>query len=419
MKIDKYIGLGVFFIILAIIIFFTDVLTPFIRPLTHLILMGSSKGKDILFFAILGIVLIISQLFEYDNCFKENKLFKKLYSLKISSIFKLNNNTYLKISLIIFVATAIFGIILELILRYQLGLSAFTIFVAMDNGASTTSILHSHVYKAVIGNIINNSLNSLSLSVPSGINTADALLKYVPSLANIIIIILPILFLTQLAALKNRLAPVRLFFTFTIACGLIGIFDGGLFTTACIGGIYGILFLYFDEVGFNYYFGKLFFQKAIVEKCKKKRIQMKEDPMFSYGTFKRFIPHLFLILIIILRISVSLLGSTPDYYEVNILNPEATLEQINNSLNDYSVISIQENNNVNNNNENNNANNNVNTNNNKNNSRVTVHISPDYNEMNLLNSLINSLEGKTQSFSLSWNFYSYLNSPQNERNSYD
>jgi len=385
MKIDRYIGLGIFFIIMAIIIFFTDVLNPFIRPLTQIVLMGSSKGKDIIFFFILGIILILSQLFEYDADFKETKFIKKLNSLKISSIFKLKNNDYIKISLAIFLATAIFGIILELMIRYQMGISPFTIFVAMDSGFSTTSILHSHVYKPVIGNIIDYFLSAISLSVPSGINTGGALSKYIPNFANIIIIVMPILFLTQLAALKNRLAPIRLFLTFTIACGLIGLFDGGLFTTACIGGIFGMLVAYFDETIFNYFYGRIFFHKYTVNRCKEKIGQIKKYSLSSYNMFKRHIPYLFLILIICLRILVSILGTNTEYYEVNILNPEATLDQLNNSLSDYSIISIQEENN-----------------------RTIIHIAPDYNEMVLLNSLINSLKGKSETFSLSWNFYSYF-----------
>ena len=97
MKIDKYMLLGLLFISLSLIIFFTDVLNPFIRPFTHLILMGSSKGKDILFFSIFGLLLILSQLFEYNMKFKENETFKKikgnkflkkLISSNISKIFK-------------------------------------------------------------------------------------------------------------------------------------------------------------------------------------------------------------------------------------------------------------------------------------------------------------------------------------------
>lgn len=389
MKIDKYTGIGIIFILLAIIIFFTNALNPFIRPFTHLFLMGSSKGKDILFFTIFGLFLILSQLFEYNTCFKDNKVVQKIKSCKISAIFNLNNNTYIKISLIIFVATAIFGLILELVLRYQIGISPFTTFVAMNHGnAATTSIIHSHIYKSVIGSVISYILSNFSLGVPMGINTGDALSQYIPNIANIIIVILPILFLTQLSSLKDRFGPSRLLLTFTSTCGLIGIFDGGLFGVPCAAGIYGMLIVYFDETGFDYYGAKLFRNNGIVEKVKGKREIIKNQKMLSYSTIKRFIPHLFLILMIILRLSVSLIGSNTEYYEVDIMNPTATLEEINSSLSNYSVLSIQ----------------------NTNNNNILIYISPEYNEIELLNSLIKSLNGKCSAYSMTWNSYSYFES---------
>ena len=390
MKIGRYALIGIIFIILAIIIFFTDVFNPFIRPFTHLFLMGSSKGKDILFFTIFGLFLILSQLFEYNTYFKDSSVLQKIKSCKISTIFNLSNNTYIKISLVIFVATAIFGLILELILRYQMGISPLTTFVAINpDSVATTSILHSHIYKSSIGSSISYILSSLSLGVPTGINTGDALSQYIPNIANIIIVILPILFLTQLASLKNRLGPSRLFLTFTSTCGLIGIFDGGLFSVPCGLGIYGMLIVHFNETGFDYYSTKLFRNKNISEKVKEKIEIIKSHKVLFYSTFKRFIPHLFLILLIILRISVSLIGSNPEYYEVDIMNPTATLEEIKSSLSAYSVSPIQ---NIQNTDSNN----------------LLISISPEYNEIELLNSLTESLDEKCSAYSMTWNFYSYF-----------
>ena len=62
MKINKYCVAGILFIILAGVIFFTDSLTPYIRSVTYFILMGSTKEKDIIFFILIGIFLILSQL---------------------------------------------------------------------------------------------------------------------------------------------------------------------------------------------------------------------------------------------------------------------------------------------------------------------------------------------------------------------
>jgi len=66
MKVNKIILLGIFFIFLGGTIFLTDILNPVIRPITHIFLMGSSKGKDIMFFGLLGMFLILSQTVKRD-----------------------------------------------------------------------------------------------------------------------------------------------------------------------------------------------------------------------------------------------------------------------------------------------------------------------------------------------------------------
>ena len=59
MKLNKTILIGLIFLLLAGVIFVTDILNPIIRPITYLFLMGSSKGKDIMFFGLLGLFLIL------------------------------------------------------------------------------------------------------------------------------------------------------------------------------------------------------------------------------------------------------------------------------------------------------------------------------------------------------------------------
>lgn len=89
---------------------------------------------------------------------------------------------------------------------------------------------------------------------------------------------------------------------------------------------------------------------------------------------------------------------------------------MNNTLSDYSVISIENNNDNNINVENNNINiynnnsNNSNNIDNNNDKKTLILISPKYNEMELLNSLTKSLKNQGDAFSMSWNFYSYINS---------
>ena len=90
MKINKTILFGFLFIFLAGIIFLTNILNPIIRPITYLFLMGSSKGKDIMFFGILGLFLILSQVI--------NK--------------KIDVTKYLKVSIIIGTVLLVLGILL-------------------------------------------------------------------------------------------------------------------------------------------------------------------------------------------------------------------------------------------------------------------------------------------------------------------
>ena len=66
MKVNKTILVGVAFILLAGVIFLTNILNPIIRPVTYLFLMGSSKGKDIIFFGLLGLFLILSQVIKKE-----------------------------------------------------------------------------------------------------------------------------------------------------------------------------------------------------------------------------------------------------------------------------------------------------------------------------------------------------------------
>lgn len=391
MKIDKYILFGILFIFVAILIFFTDIFNPFIRPITHLFLMGSSKGKDILFFLILGLFLILSQLFEYDHIFKESEYIKKIKSSKISSIFRLNNNTYIKISLILIIVTCICGLLMELIIRYQLGISPFTIFVSMDPTPTTTSILHSHIYKSVIGGVIGFFLSIMSLGVPVGVNTGDSLYQYVPKIANIIIIILPIIFITQLNSMKNRLDPSRILLIFASTIGLIGIFDGGLFSVPCAGAIYGMLLIYFDGHAFDYYVLKIFNSLHIINKDEKYLENVRNKVNFSYSDIRRFIPHIFLALIILSAISIAIIGTDTENYKIEIINQTNSISELNNSLKQYSVISIQ-----------------------NDHDKTLIYISPKYNEMKLLNNLTKSLKNQGDAFSMSWNFYSYL--PRNNTN---
>ena len=67
MKRNNIILVGFIFILFAGVLFITDIFNPIIRPITRVFLMGSSKGKDILFFGLFGLFLILSQTFTLKN----------------------------------------------------------------------------------------------------------------------------------------------------------------------------------------------------------------------------------------------------------------------------------------------------------------------------------------------------------------
>ncbi len=98
MKVNKTIIIGLAFILLAGVIFVSDIFNPIIRPVTYLFLMGSSKGKDIMFFGLLGLFLILSQVIDRD----------------------IDTTKYLKISIVIGSTTLILGILLEIVFRMQM-----------------------------------------------------------------------------------------------------------------------------------------------------------------------------------------------------------------------------------------------------------------------------------------------------------
>ena len=104
MKVNKTILIGIAFLILGGIIFLSDMLNPIIRPITYLFLMGSSKGKDIIFFGFLGLFLILSQIIKKD----------------------IDTRKYLKLSMIIGSILLILGILLEIIFRLQMGIGLNT-----------------------------------------------------------------------------------------------------------------------------------------------------------------------------------------------------------------------------------------------------------------------------------------------------
>ena len=374
-------------IIIGVVLFFPTPLEYIVRPFTQPILMGSSKGKDILFFVLFGLTLILSTICDND------KIYLKIKSLNIRDEFK-NHNFYLKLSIVLFLILTIIGLILELYLRYSIGTGFNTIFVAANPSLTTTSFLHSHLYKSIFGTILGIFLTN----IPAGIHTGSSLAVYTPQIANYLFILIPILYIIMIISLQKRELFSRVILAFAISVGIIGIMDGGFFATPTIAGLYGLLIILLDE----YVLDNLTKLDENEDSKQSKNDKTKEELkkfldyiilsihnlkyIFNFKSeeakdFWQFWgPHIILIILIILRFSIAIYGADDVCYELDIYNATEDID-----LSPYHTLNITETQ-----------------------DKTIVLISNEYNEMELLNNLGKSLSGKCDSYSLTWNFYSYL-----------
>lgn len=359
---NNYIIGGVILILFAGILFITDIFTPFIRPITYIFLMGSSKGKDILFFAILGLFLILTQLHKF-------KIFDKIKSHKkiLQSI--------LILSVIIFISE----ILLEINLRYTLGLDLSTTFISMEPSMASTSIIHTHLLKSIFGGFITSTIGPM---IGSDINTGISLYAYTPQIANILILLVIVIFILQILAIQERPAISNLMLCFFSVCLLIGFLDGGFFSTPAAVGLLGTYIIYRNGYYFDYYIGKALKREDIVNDAQNYQPYYKNKG-YSNRRFilNRLLPYIIIFLFLALRFSASIMGANPEYYEVNIVN-------INDSNIDFGEIPIEsmlkEDNNI------------------------TLNISSSMNEQDVINDLKIPLKDKCEYYTVSWNIYSYL-----------
>ena len=355
MKINKTILVGILFIMIAGVLFITDILNPIIHPITHLFLMGSSKGKDIIFFGLMGFFLIFSQLFTQ---------------------YKFDSKRYLKISIILGSVTLISGILLEVLFRYQMGIGLNTIFMTIGKSISSTSILHTHLLKSIFGEVITNIMGPF---IQSEINTGVGLYEYIPEVAKLIIILLPILFITLLLSVRDKRFVQTFLLSFFGCCLLIGALDGGLFATPSITGICGIFLIYRNGQCIEEITDYIISHEKICDYCKIIP-PFKDKKDLIVVLIKRYAPYIAAALIILLRFTIAVLGANADYYEVDVTNPVEDIQ-----LNDFPIENITYEQNK------------------------TIYImNSNYNEMKLLNDLKIPLNNSCDYYTVSWNIFSYL-----------
>ncbi|ADL58866.1 hypothetical protein ISG34_06290 [Methanothermobacter marburgensis] len=327
MRSDRFMAAGIIFIALAITLFTTDILDPIITPFTHVFLMGSSEGKDVIFFTIMGTMFLLAPLFREGGVFGPQGLDK---------------NTYLYISAIVAFVTYLTGLAVEVAIRLEMGVSPFTTFISM-NPAASTSLTHSHVFKASL-----SPITGLVVPVSSGIHTGSSLAGHIPFLLPVTIISITLIYILGLLSTGDRRDFHVAIVIFATASTIIGVIDGGLFSTPALVGLSGIIGMSALRVP------------------------------FSPGNLK--IPALIIASLVVLRVLLGIMGSVPGYYEVTIIEPSGTP-----SLEGLHVISEE-----------------------RKGDKLILKLSPEQNEMVLLDRLTRRLDGRCSGFFMTWNFFSFF-----------
>lgn len=309
-------------------IIFINSVDALVLKLTYPFLMGSSQGKSIIFFFLMGSLLILGQTI------KNTKIRKNLKT----------GNYYLKLVIIVVICTYIIGLLLEIWIRSKFGVSIFTTFVSTSPSVSTSSIIHSHVFKSMLGVLISDT----GIYVPADIHTGISIAQYVPKIAMIIFLVFPAVYVLGLLSIDDRRDLHVVILIFAIATSLIGMLDGGLFSAPALTGLAGILGIY----------------------------SMKKP--FSPRTFIK--PSMIIVMLVILRIVLGMIGSHPDVYEVTLIGNYNNVE-----MNGFDVVNekiVGEN--------------------------TVLTVSSNTNELSFVNQTYNLLKDRYPAFFVSWNIYSYF-----------
>jgi hypothetical protein len=305
-----------------------------------------------MFFGLVGLFLILSQVIGKE----------------------IDVTKYLKTSIILGAVLLILGIILEIIFRLQMGIKLNTVFCAMSNTMSSTSILHTHLLKSILGAVLTQIIGPF---IQSDINTGVGLYSYIPSASFLVIILIPVLFITLVLAIQKRPWFTTLLLAFFSSCLLIGAIDGGMWATPSLVGILGLYLVYRNGYYLNYLIGTIFKDEKLLKDNESIQPSYRNAGLSEIRSlFNRFLPYIIVVVIILLRFTIALAGAEPDYYTVEI-------ENITDNV-DFGDIPIEKITNE------------------------TYHVDSSYNEMELINDLKVPLNNSCDYYTVSWNAYSYI-----------
>ena len=339
LRLNKLNIIGIILILFAVILALTNFLDKLILEITYPFLEGSSQGKSIILFTVLGSLFLLYPLFNLKGI-----IGKRISS--INNLLKYDGKKYLKFTIITIFFTYIFGLLIEVLLRIKLGVPILTTFIAYNsNSYSSSAVAHSHVFKSVLGFII----QSLGIHINTGVNAGVPLIPYTIPLALIVLVTWPLIYIGGIIAISNQERDLyKVILAFVLTLSLIGILDGGLFSTPAIIGLAGLLGIYFIK-----------------------------KPFSPRNLLK---PSVIIIFLIILRFSLGLLGTNTEVHEITIINPADNID-----LQGYNVLSVQ-----------------------KEQNKTIVTVPGNTNDKVLLTELTKTLKGKCSGFFLSWNILSYV-----------
>lgn len=326
-------------ILFAVILAVTNFLDKLILDITYPFLEGSSQGKSIILFGVMGSLLLLYPLFNIKGI-----IGKRISS--VNNLLKFDDKKYLKFTIITIFFTYLFGLLIEVLIRIKLGVPILTTFIAYNsNSYSSSAVAHSHVFKSVLGFII----QSLGIHINTGVNAGVPLIPYTIPLALIVLVTWPLIYIAGIIALSNQERNLyKVILAFVLTLSLIGILDGGLFSTPAIIGLAGLLGIYFIK--------KPFSPRDLLK------------------------PSSIIIFLIILRFSLGLLGTNTEVHEITIINPADNID-----LQGYTVLNVQ-----------------------KEQNKTIITVPGNINDKVLLKDMTKTLKGKCSGFFLSWNILSYV-----------
>ena len=323
-------------ILIGLIVYATSPLDQLVMMITWPLLSGSSEGKAVLFMMVIGSFLILNSLINTNRFLAPVK--------EKTSEYSPDGKKFLKWTILIILLTCLVGLLIEFSIRLKYGVSPLTIFVSTNPTSTTTSPIHTHVFKSVFGHFA----DTMGGLIPEHVHTGGSLYPEVVPGGYFIFITLPLAYITGLLSLNGRRDVYRVILAFALTLALIGMVDGGLYSQPLLIGL-GLLFiLYFVKTPFQ-------FRQLIL-------------------------PLVLIILVALSGLGLELAGNNSSYHEIKVMNQFEPVD-----LSGYNVLSTEEQGNM-----------------------TVIRIDTSQSDKTTLESLFKTYEGRADGFFITWNFFSYF-----------